>query len=321
MRVIAKHKYGVYFYGTRESGNCKSEDLEPYDEKNRKKFNTEKQMKKPDYIEAVNEIEMALQGNDPATLVITESTVKVDSVADTTQDISHDTSEIDPDESRLQIAEDAPKSTPVQPKKRAPAAKKTPPVVTSPPALPLESESKENDEKVSRSGRKIKEKKINNDEMDPDEVFTQPRKRLKTDESILKSSKPATPLNEPTINDFCISKMHIIQDPARKEFLMTQFEMIKLVQDIKLGLGLDEANVEQSLESLKTLQEKVVPNITKLMLLKYPNTISTIKKLRNYIGNVASWNLGEAQLAEFQEKAMQIREVADEIYNSFKVKK
>jgi hypothetical protein len=262
----------------------------------------------------VDEIESALQGNDPH--VINVESVALETVADKTQeDISHDTSEIDPDESRLQIAEDAPKSTPVQqPKKRAPAVKKT-------PIIKLESESKENDEKVSRSGRKIKEKKINNDEMDPDEMFTQPRKRLKTDDSsILKSSsKPSTPLSEPTINDFCLSKMHIIQDPARKEFLMTQFEMIKTVQDVKLGLGLEEADVDRSLELLQTLQEKVVPNITKLMLLKYPNTVSTVKKLRNYIGNVASWNLEEVQLAEFQEKAKQIREVADEIYNSFKV--
>jgi Lens epithelium-derived growth factor (LEDGF) len=44
-----------------------------------------------------------------------------------------------------------------------------------------------------------------------------------------------------------------------------------------------------------------------------------MKKVKNYIGNYASWNLEEAQLADFREKASEIRKIADEIYNSFKV--
>jgi hypothetical protein len=268
-------------------------------------------LKKADYKEAVDQIELALQGNDPALEIPIGNVEEVIKSDEPSQDASE--VEVDPDESQLQIAEEAPKSTPVAAKKKV--AKKEP--LPQPAVQIVESETKENDEKISRSGRKIKEKKMNNDEMDPDEVFTPPRKRLKTDDS--KHIKPA-PLNDTaSINDFCLSKMHILQDPDRKQFLTTQFEMMKIVGEVKQHLGLEQADVDQSLELLKILQEKIVPNITKLMLLKYPNTVITLKKLRNYIGNVTSWNLEETQLAEFQEKAKMIREVAEEIYSSFKV--
>lgn len=294
--------------------------MDPYDERNRSRFNTDRQMKKPDYKEAVDQIEAAVNGNDPAPIIqaTNDESIKEENVTiKTDADISQDTEDFDPDESQLQIAEDIPKSTPA-PKKKAPVAKPkailTPTPVVPPP---LESESKENDEKISRSGRKIKEKKMNNDEMDPDEVFTYPRKRLKVEE--VKATKTPATLNDSAINEFCLSKMHILQDPVRKQFLTTQFEMISIIQDIKQALGLEHVYVDQALSSLKTLKEKTVPNITKLMLLKYSNTVATIKRLKNYIGNVSSWNLEADKLKDFEEKAKEIRTIAAEVYDSFKV--
>lgn len=325
-KVIAKHKYGVYFYGTGETGNCKSEELDPYDDKNRARFNTDRQMKKPEYKEAVDQIELAAKGNDPAPIIPADDVPEKTAEENNHENDSHEnnedtmrtedtsqTDDFDPDESQLQIAEEVPKSTPAPKKKVSKPKAVSTPIVVAPP---LESETKENDEKVSRSGRKIKEKKINNDEMDPDEVFSQPRKRLKVDDS--RTTKNVQQLNDSAINDFCISKMHILEDPVRKQFLTIQFEMIKTIQDIKQALGLDQVEVDQALESCKNLKEKVVPHITKLMLLKYSNTVITIKRLRNYIGNVASWDLEEKQLVEFQEKAKEIRNIASEIYLSFK---
>lgn len=292
--------------------------MDPYNEKNRAKFNTERQLKKADYKEAVDQIELALQGKDPAPELSADTNDEVIKPNEQSQEAPE---EVDPEESQLQIAEDVPKSTPIVSKKKVVKKSIAQPIEVlpqTPVQMPVESETKENEEKISRSGRKIKEKKMNNDEMDPDEVFTPPRKRLKTEDA--GKQNKVVPLNDSTgINDFCLSKMHILQDPARKQFLTTQFEMMKLVQEVKLNLGLEQADVDQSLELLKLLQEKIVPNITKLMLLKYPNTVITVKKLRNYIGNVSSWNLEEAQLTDFQEKAKMIREVAEEIYSSFKV--
>ncbi|KAL7051537.1 hypothetical protein ACKWTF_004496 [Chironomus riparius] len=320
-KVISKHKYGVYFYGTGETGNCKSEELDPYDDKNRGRFNTDRQMKKPDYKEAVDQIELAAKGNDPAPIIPADDSNKQtisneEETIERMEDVSQ-TDDFDPEESQLQIAEEVPKSTPV-PKKIKPVNK--PKAVSTPIIQNLESETKENEEKVSRSGRKIKEKKMNNDEMDPDEVFSQPRKRLKVEEVRTNQNKPVhvQDLDDTAINDFCISKMHILQDPVRKQFLMTQYDMIKTVQDVKQALGLDDVDMDRALDSCKALNDKVVPNITKFMLQKYSNTVVTIKRLRNYIGNVESWNLEEKQLIEFQEKAKEIRDIATEIYSSLK---
>lgn len=324
-KVISKHKYGVYFYGTGETGNCKSEELDPYDDKNRSRFNTDRQMKKPDYKEAVDQIELAAKGSDPAPIITADESIKnseeqngdIEDTTMKTDDETSQTNDFDPDESQLQIAEEVPKSTPA-PKKKAvnkPKAVSTPIIHAQQPPVD-QSETKENDEKVSRSGRKIKEKKINNDEMDPDEVFTQPRKRLKIDSE---NRKPVQHLNDSAINDFCISKMQILQDPVRKQFLTVQFEMIKTIQDIKQTLGLEHVDVDRALDLCQQFKDKILPNITKLMILKFSNTVITIKRLRNYIGNFTSWNLDETQLVDFKEKAKLIREVASDMYNSLKV--
>ncbi|KAG5678592.1 hypothetical protein PVAND_008253 [Polypedilum vanderplanki] len=319
IKVIGKHKYGVYFYGTGESGNCKSEDLDAYDERNRGRFNTERQMKKQEYKEAVEQIEMAMYGNDPApvysNLNENNESVKLETVDDTmkTNDISQDVEDFDPEESQLQIAENVPKSTPAPTKRKLPKQQQ----VQSPLAIE-QHETKENDEKVSRSGRKIKEKKINNDEMDPDEFFTQSRKRLKVDDSNRTKNSAVVPPKDSTINDFVISKIHILQDPVRKEFLTTQFEMCQTILDIKQALGLETVEVDRALTACNNFKEKVLPNITRLMLLKYSSVVTTIKRIRNYIGNVELWKLDEEPLKNFEAKAKQIREIACEIYSSLK---
>ena len=280
-------------------------------------------MKKPDYKEAVDQIELAAKGNDPAPIIPTDDSIKQTShhveeeetIERTVVEDNSQTDDFDPEESQLQIAETVPRTTPAPKKKLI----SKPKAASTPIIQKLESETKENDEKVSRSGRKIKEKKINNDEMDPDEVFNQPRKRLKVDDVRTNQKPVREELNDSAINDFCISKMHILQDPVRKQFLTTQYEIIKTVQEIKQALGLEEVDMDRALDSCKALKEKVVPSITKFMLIKYSNTVVTIKRLRNYIGNVMSWNLEEKQLIEFEEKAKEIRDIASEIYFSFKV--
>uniref|UniRef100_A0A1L8DMX9 Putative the pwwp domain part of the hepatoma derived growth factor n=1 Tax=Nyssomyia neivai TaxID=330878 RepID=A0A1L8DMX9_9DIPT len=62
-KIMAKNKYTVSFYGTGETGHIKAEDLFFYSE-NKAKFATEKIMKKPNFKEAVQEIEDALKGSD-----------------------------------------------------------------------------------------------------------------------------------------------------------------------------------------------------------------------------------------------------------------
>lgn len=311
--MIAKHRYGVYFYGTGETASVKSEDLDPYDTKNVSRFNTDRQLKKSDYKEAVDQIQAALDGNDPAPLVPEEKGMKNNNDLELTAD-SIDGFDNSADESQLQIAEDVPKSTPQPPKKKPVMRTKIEYVSTPPP----EPETKDTDEKVSRSGRKIKEKKMNNDEMDPDEMFTQPRKRFRLDEGKNKSALAISEQN--AIDEFRASKMHVLLDPVKKNLLEIQYEMIHTMQDIKLALGLEQADVDRSIELLESFKEKILPNITDLMILKYPNTVDTIKRLRKYIGNLSLWSLEEPEVEQFTTKSQKIRELSLDIYEKFKVR-
>lgn len=300
----------MYFYGTGETASVKSEDLDAYDAKNIGRFNTERQIKKPEYKEAVDQIQSAIEGNDPAPINAGEKEPKEE--ADTTAELEHAETDNSADESQLHIAEDVPKSTP-QPQKRKVAAVKVKTDVTVP--VVVEPESKENDEKVSRSGRKIKEKKMNTDEMDPDEMFTQARKRVKVDDG---KPKPA-PYNA-AIEEFRASKLHVLQDPVKKASLEHQYEMINVIQEIKLALGLEkQADIDRSLELMETFKDKVLPYVTALMLLKYPNTVDTVRRLRKYVGNTSLWTLNEAEALKFSAKAETIRVISSAVYDQFKV--
>lgn len=211
----------------------------------------------------------------------------------------------------LQIVEDVPKSTPQPVKKKAPKPKYE--VFTPEPEV--KEKEKENDEKVSRSGRKIKEKKMNTDEMDPDEMFTQPRKRFKADEAKSQKSRDSA-----AIDEFRASKMHILQDPVKKNLLENQYELIQVIQEIKMALGLEQADVERAVELLETFKVKNLEHITDIMLLKYPNVVDSIKRLKKYIGNLNSWGMEEEQVEQFQEKAEKIRSIATVVYDKFKVR-
>lgn len=309
---MSKHKYSVYFYGTGETGSVKSEDLDPYDEKNIARYNTDRNMKKPEYKEAVDQIQAAIAGNFPLPLPLNDSSALLESTADT---VLEDTSA---DETELRIAEEVPAPV-VVPKKRPALAKIKPePQELSAPVSAAVPEAKENDEKISRSGRKIKEKKMNMDEMDPDEMFKPNAvKRFKLD---LAKPKQTVLTENNSIEEFRASKMHILQDPVKKAILETQFDLIHAIQDIKLALGLADADVDRSIELLEQLDTKILPQVTKIMLLKYPNIFDTLKRLRKYIGNLNSWELEEDQIKEFNTKAEKIRLLANSINDKLKVR-
>lgn len=302
----------MYFYGTGETGSVKSEDLDPYDEKNIARYNTDRQLKKPDYKEAVDQIQAAIAGNLPVPIPLNASSAVNESAAESNVD------DISADETELRIAEEVP--TPVVVSKKRPAVAKVKPESHEllPPVTGAVPEAKENDEKISRSGRKIKEKKMNMDEMDPDEMFKPSAlKRYKLD---LTKPKQTILTESNAIDEFRASKMHILQDPVKKALLETQFDLIHAIQDIKLALGLGDADVDRSIELLEQFDSKILPQVTRIMLLKYPNILDTVKRLRKYIGNLNSWGLEEDQIKEFNTKAEKIRTVAAVVYDKLKVR-
>lgn len=55
------------------------------------------------------------------------------------------------------------------------------------------------------------------------------------------------------------------------------------------------------------------------MLKKNSNVVETIKRLRRYVGNIKDWNLTDEERIQFNEKAEKVRQLADALYNKFKV--
>lgn len=317
-----------------ETASVKSEDLDAYDVK-KAKYNTERQMKKHDYKQAVDQIEAAIAGNDiaPATIDFdqTASDLTIDGNETTLLD---DSSSIPPPETPAQEPEKQISETIESPPVSAPVTPvpivvvknnlKPEPVSSTIELHVKESVEERTVERKSRSGRTIKEKKINDDEMDPDEVFTHPRKRAKMDSEVKPKLATAPSNNNDSsttavFNEFRASKMHILQDPEKKLRLSRQYDMISVTQDIKNVLGLETVDVERAIELLEFFKESVLPQLTDVILLKYPNTVDTIKRLQKYIGNVNSWSWDEIQVEKFNEKAAKIRSLAQDIFESFKV--
>ncbi|XP_047524392.1 PC4 and SFRS1-interacting protein-like isoform X2 [Pieris napi] len=102
---------------------------------------------------------------------------------------------------------------------------------------------------------------------------------------------------------------------SRLHFLKTEVKMMELDAKIKTCLCLEKADTEMCLKLLDELMEL---DTKPLMLLKHPVCLETVKRMRAYVGNTASWDLSEAEAVLFSKHAHRIRKQADVIYNSMK---
>lgn len=100
------------------------------------------------------------------------------------------------------------------------------------------------------------------------------------------------------------------------EFLKTELEMVSLDTKIKGALGLQNAEPPAALESLKALIDL---DIKPIMLKKHPHIVDMVKRLRKYIGNLKEWKLSDTEEEAFNEKATQIRDLAEKVYQKLKV--
>lgn len=94
---------------------------------------------------------------------------------------------------------------------------------------------------------------------------------------------------------------------------MTLIEMNGLIKSV---LNKEQADVKGCIGLLERFQ---LLNLTPMMLLKNPAVVETIKRLRRYVGNTEYWGYSEEEIAEFNEKAERIRELAQTIYHQIKV--
>ncbi|XP_031846903.1 JIL-1 anchoring and stabilizing protein isoform X2 [Nomia melanderi] len=98
-------------------------------------------------------------------------------------------------------------------------------------------------------------------------------------------------------------------------WLRIEAQLLQLDAQIKSNLGLDRANPDKCLQAMDDMLS--LP-IDPLMLKKHPHIVETVKRLRRYIGNLGDWTLNEEEEATFKQKAEQIRQKAEHIYNKFK---
>ena len=180
--------------------------------------------------------------------------------------------------------------------KTVPAVKKK---TKAPPVEIIEKPKEEGAPKTSRSGRIItKNKKIDD----------------------IEDSKPSAPKQmkaDSTIKDeYTISKRR--PNDSNKELLQSQYDMIVLIQQIKLALGLEQADPAKCLMILDEIKA-LCPTLNKFVLLKYPNCVEVIKRLKKYIGNIHIWSMDDVEQKDFEANASLIRERATDIYGVFKV--
>jgi len=101
----------------------------------------------------------------------------------------------------------------------------------------------------------------------------------------------------------------------QEDALFMERDFIQLSQQLRECLGLRRANVGKCLEILEQLKDI---ELTKLMLLRNPECVDIMRRLRRYVGNLELWKMDISDELEFKEKAKIIRKVSTAIYDGFK---
>ncbi|XP_030558904.1 PC4 and SFRS1-interacting protein [Drosophila novamexicana] len=101
----------------------------------------------------------------------------------------------------------------------------------------------------------------------------------------------------------------------QEDALFMERDFIQLSQQLRECLGLRRANVGRCLEILEQLKEI---ELNKLMLLRNPECVDIMRRLRRYVGNLELWKMDISDELEFKEKAQIIRKVSTAIYDGFK---
>ncbi|XP_017091698.2 PC4 and SFRS1-interacting protein isoform X2 [Drosophila bipectinata] len=130
-------------------------------------------------------------------------------------------------------------------------------------------------------------------------------------------SMPERIVVEPTRNEIPkLEAMRFIEELIEHEDgLFMERDFITLSQQLRECLGLRRANVGKCLEILEQFKEV---DLTRLMLLRNPECVDIMRRLRRYVGNLELWKMNSTDEMEFKEKAQIIRKVSTGIYDSFK---
>ncbi|XP_043652033.1 PC4 and SFRS1-interacting protein [Drosophila teissieri] len=382
-------KYNVYFYGTGETANIKVEDLFPY-ANNKERFATEKIMKRAKFIEAIEQIESALRGEDSAPIdllgggaepvappasgdVVKTEQVKepeaptalpVATPADKPKKSGNRKTKAPPrhvdgdSEAGAEAAATEVASPPA--KRRVPTeglatVAATPAASSAPaPAAPTSSKKSVKKSKPTAAVTPIQKRSrpVNNIRNEMLMVYMPTAKCLGIDINYNKpESFESAAAEEAWMENARKEAMElklklesgqiepesmperIVVEPTRSEIpkqealrfieeliehedaLFMERDFIQLSQQLRECLGLRRANVGKCLEILEQFKEV---ELTKLMLLRNPECVDIMRRLRRYVGNLELWKMDLSDEVEFKERAQTIRKVSSGIYDGFK---
>lgn len=353
---LDKTKYNVYFYGTGETANIKKEDLFPY-ETSKEKFATEKIMKRKGFKEAMAQIELAIQGEDPSPLAYDVAAVQsgIDDFADesiipsesTFNDsrISANSTALDANKLPHDLVDNQYQAdtnrTPQLPAKttkegkpsvgaKSGVAKKAVGPTTTPSVATNNGTQKKIIDSATVHEDRIEELQ---DAPDPKAVVSRSGRKIKMkrfmdgDEDDSTSTGPPSKKKAP--NSLAAKDKTVATTPATAKKL-SAFDKIESerLYFLKLERELVELNLEikSSLKlncadperCVKLMEQYQKLKVTPTILKKNPNCVETLKRLRKYVGNVKAWNMDDKEKLKFDFQAQQIRQKAEQIYNQFK---
>ncbi|XP_016980232.1 PC4 and SFRS1-interacting protein [Drosophila rhopaloa] len=395
-KINNNKKYNVYFYGTGETANIKVEDLFPYAD-NKEKFATEKIMKRAKFIEAIEQIESALRGEDSAPIDLSGAEEPVAPPTAAAEPIKKEEPKVP--EATTTAPAPAPPAVADKPKKSGNRKSKAPPrhvdgdseggadaaggpsssepappppkrrvpteglssasAIPAPNPAPSAAATTSTKKSVKKSKPTAavtpiqkRARPINNIRNEMLMVYMPTAKCLGIDinynkPDIFESASAEEAWVEKARKEAMELKLklesgqlepesmpeRIVVEPTRSEIpkqealrfieeliehedaLFMERDFIQLSQQLRECLGLRRANVGKCLEILDQFKEV---EFTKLMLLRNPECVDIMRRLRRYVGNLELWKMDLSDEVEFKEKAQVIRKVSSGIYDGFK---
>jgi len=328
--MVSKDRFKIYFYGTYETANLKNEDIWHYSEETKAKF-APKNMKRKGYTEGLEQLEKTPEiaaVDEDIDVNGLDTTVESTPVPQTKK--SHASASKKMAEKgetpKLGSTEETPKSgkqdvrvavkgekrkTPNDPKDSKLALNETENKKSKRMKTQEDSDaSEDSSDKTSRSGRVIKQKRLGAD-------IGQPARTAEPDSNIngdgdnkgkKSESKVLTPEEE---------KARKLEKRKNKlRWLKIEQRLVELDIAVKSSLHLERPSPDRCITALEELNDL---SLAPFMLKKQPDIVTTVRRLRKYIGPHSFNTWPDLEARKKMEKSIEaIQKKADQIYHKFK---
>ncbi|XP_026846301.1 hepatoma-derived growth factor-like [Drosophila persimilis] len=129
-------------------------------------------------------------------------------------------------------------------------------------------------------------------------------------------SLPGRVVAEPSSNETTKQEEVKLREEIKKQetAMFIERDLIQLTAVVRCCLNQRRANVSRCFTNLKLLKKL---DVTKLMLLRNPQSVETIRSMRRYVGNLNVWKMDASDEAAFNAQAKIIRQKATIIYERF----